>query len=133
MNKLSYILYFLIYSLISYLTDLGFSYTNGFEFLWGSIVCALISGIIGNIIFRLSYDITGILSSICSYNYDERKTTHWKFRLIFSLPVFLFSVTPLCPMVMTPIVHITFIFVSEQCNSWVTQFSDKLLNSLQST
>lgn len=104
-NKFSYIIYFLIYNFISYKTDFGFEYTNGFELLWGSILCAIITGIIGNIIFRLAYDCTGFFDKLCDYNTNERKTKHWKFRMLLSIPLLLFSLTPLCSMAMTPLVH----------------------------
>lgn len=53
------LIYFLLYSIISYKTDFGFEYTNGFELLWGSIVAAFITQLIDITIFKISYDWTG--------------------------------------------------------------------------
>ncbi len=125
MNKISYLIYFVIYSLISYKTDLGFEYGNGFELLWGSIVTALISGIIGNLIFRLSYDWTGFLSALLQHSRAERRSVHWLFRLIFSIPVLIFSLSPLCPLLMTPLVHHSFVYVSGCYNRILNQLIEE--------
>lgn len=124
-----YIIYFLLYSIINYYTDLCFEYSDGFELLWGSIVAAFITWVIDIIIFRIAYDWTGVLSKLCDYGVDERKTTHWKCRVFFSILILIFSLTPLCSMIMTPIVHSSFIWVSEYCNDVMKQISDAMVES----
>lgn len=121
-----YVIYFILFGIISYKTNLGFEYTNGFELLWGSFVVVAVTWIIDTIIFKLAYDWTGFLSELLEYNVDDRKTTHWKFRALFSIPVLIFSLTPLCSVVMTPLVHSTYIWISGQCNNLLTQITDIL-------
>lgn len=121
-----YIIYFLLYSIINYYTDLCFEYSDGFEFLWGSIVAASIVWILDIIIFRIAYDWTGVLSKLCDYGADERKTTHWKFRVVFSIPILIFSLTPFCSMIMTPIIHSSFILVSGYYNDVMKQIEDAI-------
>lgn len=124
-----YIIYFLLYSIINYYTDLCFEYSDGFELLWGSIVAAFITWVIDIIIFRIAYDWTGVLSRLCDYGADERKSTHWKFRVVFSIPILIFSLSPFCSIIMTPIVHSSFIWVSEYCNDVMKQINDAIIES----
>lgn len=126
-----YIIYFFLYSIINYYTDFGFEYSDGFELLWGSVVVAFIIWVIDIIIFRIAYDWTGVLSKLCDYGTDERKTTHWKFRVVFSIPILIFSLTPFCSMIMTPIVHSSFILVSEYYNNIMKQIEDVIPSSFQ--
>lgn len=125
-----YIIYLLIYSVTNYKTNLAFEYANGFEFLWGSIVAALITLIIDILIFKFSYDWTGFLSKLCIFNSDERQKAHWKFRAILSTLVFLFSLTPLCSICMTPIVHTSYIWVSTAYYDIVNQIAKALTSSI---
>ena len=122
-----YIVYLLLYILISYKTDFGFKYTNGFELLWGSIIAALITTAMDAIIFRLSYRWTGFLSKLYDYNAHERKTAHWKFRMIFSIPVLLFALSPLCSMCMTPLIHCSYVWLSVQYNNIIKQITAVLI------
>lgn len=122
-----YAIYFLLYSLINYMTDFGFSYTNEFEFLLGSLIVAIILQAADLIIFRIAYDCTGFLNKLCNYNSDDRKIAHWKFRMFFSLPVLIFSLTPFCSMLMTPIVHGSFLCVLKYYNDIMKQIESAFL------
>lgn len=125
-----YIIYLLIYGIISFTTSFGFEYTNGFELLWGSCITAAITLIIDKIIFKFAYDWTKFFSNLCEYNTDDRKTTHWKFRVFFSIPVLIFSLTPLCSIVMTPLVHSSFVYVSGLYQNLLRQISDAMIASI---
>ena len=122
-----YIIYFLLYGIINYMTDFGFSYSDEFELLWGSLIVALILQVVDSIIFRLAYDCTGFLSKLCNYNFDDRKIAHWKFRMFFSIPVLIFSLTPFCSMLMTPIVHGSFLCVLKYYNDIMKQIESAFL------
>lgn len=124
-----YLIYFLIYSIISYKTDFGFEYTNGFELLWGSIVAAFITQLIDITIFKISYDWTGFLSKILKYSGNERKTTHWKFRSLFSIPVLIFSLSPLCSMCMTPLIHFSYVWLREYFYETINQISEGIISA----
>ena len=130
LSKITYIIYFSLYSFISYKTNFGFKYSDSFELLWGSIVAALISGWIANIVFKLSYYLTGRFDVILDFNYDERKSAHWKFRFLFSFLVLIFTFTPFCNKIMTIIVHTSYIYITNfLINNW-NQFIDRLVNSI---
>lgn len=133
MEKLFYFFYFTVYTIASYTTEFGFDYSSGIEYAWGFLICSIVLTIIDAITFRIAYSCTGFLSLLLDYTASERRIFHWKIRAIFAVIIFLISLHPVSRTIMTRLVHVTFIFASEQCNSWVTQFSDKLLNSLQST
>lgn len=131
MKYFSYLIYFSLYSFMSYKTNFGFEYSNGFELLWGSLLSAFISGIIANIIFYISYDLTGWLSILCDCTKTERKSLHWKFRLVFSFFVFIFTVTPFCSMIMTPLVNITYTFFLAHYNNLIDDIKFQILDTFK--
>lgn len=130
LSKSTYIIYMFLYSYVSYKTDFGFEYTNGYELLWGSIVAALISGWFANILFKLCYYLTGRFSMLLDFNSEERRSVHWKFRFFFSFLVLMFTYTPLCNMIMTLIVHASYTYIANfLTNSW-NQYIDTLVDSV---
>lgn len=130
LSKLTYLIYFSLYSLISYKTSFGFEYSDYVELICGSIAAALISGLIANIVFKISYNLTGFFSALLDFNSDERRSAHWFFRLLFSIPVLIFTLMPLCSMVITPIAHITSVFVKNYGLNLKDQIIDTLTNSV---
>ncbi len=123
----AYIIYFLIYSFISYKTDYGFEYSTGFEYAWGFLLCSVISTVIDNIIYRLSYSWTGFFSDLCGYTSEERRKTHWKIRSLFAFIVLVITLTPLCSIVLTPVVHSSYILISDYCHTFFNRIINILL------
>lgn len=119
----------LIYYIVSCATEFGFEYSNGFELLWGSIVTAFITQLLDVAIFKISYKQTGFLSKILKYSGDERKTDHWKFRALFSIPVLIFSFSPLCSMCMTPLIHTSYVWLREYFYDTVNRISETIISS----
>lgn len=124
-----YIIYMAIYFVVSGATEFGFEYSNGFELLWGTIVTALVTQIIDFFIFKIAYDWTDFLNRLFKYNVDERKTTHWKFRALFSIPVLIFSLSPLCSICMTPLVHTSYIWLREYFYETINRISETIISS----
>lgn len=120
----------LIYYIVSCATEFGFEYSNGFELLWGSIVTAFITQLLDVAIFKISYKQTGFLSKILKYSGNERKTTHWKFRSLFSIPVLIFSLSPLCSMCMTPLIHFSYVWLREYFYETINQISEAIISTL---
>lgn len=129
MNKFLYIFYFTLYSIISHTTDYGFDYNNAFELMWGSALVALISSIIENIIFKISYKLTGSTSILLSHNKEERRVTHWIFRTILASLVLLISITPLCSKILTPLVHSTYEILSSYFHKLLNEISESIINA----
>ena len=127
---MSYIIYVLLFTIVNYKTNLGFDYNSGFELLWGSIIATLILKIIGDIIFRISYKMTGDISKTFKHNKENRRSLHWKFRLILSLLVLIFSLTPLCSLIISPLVHNSYEYITKLLIGYYNYFEEQLVNAI---
>lgn len=125
-----YIIYVLIFCVISYKTDFGFKYTNGFELLWGSIVVALITMIIDQMLFMIAFDWTGFLSKLLMFTSYDRKNAHWAFRACLSILVLIFSLTPLCSILITLLVHSSYLWVLNIYYNLLKQSTDAITTAI---
>ena len=110
-----YLVYVLFYLVINQITDFSYNYNNGFEYLIGAFVVALVMYLIEKLIYKVAYDYTGVLYkiSIIDGSY-EGKNVHWFIRAILMAIVFLISLTPIPSMLITPISHDIYLYLQEQ-------------------
>ena len=96
----------------------------------GILVTTILMNILDNIFCEIAYRTTGFLSRSCGYNSSDRKMVHWFIRVILYIVVYVISITPLCSIILTPVVqYFTREFI-EWFNKSTTDFSNTLLDSV---
>ena len=100
------------YMLVSYKVNLSFKYDNSYEFFVGMIVTTVLMNILEFAIYRIAFDRAGR----CYGDSSDKKIYHWFVRVGLILVVYLISLTPLCDVILTPIV--------KDCTQW----SVKMMN-----
>lgn len=100
------------YMLVSYKVNLSFKYDNSYEFFVGMIVTTVLMNILEFAIYRMAFDRAGR----CYGDSSDKKVCHWFVRVGLILVVYLISITPLCDVILTPIV--------KDCTQW----SVKMMN-----
>lgn len=108
-------MWFIIFMVLSGVINWQFDYENGFEFLVGTIVVALISNIIDYIVFRRAWKLTGNLKRYGMIDSSEMSSTHWKLRVFFISVFVIISISPLGKIIITPITHQCYLFVCKLC------------------
>lgn len=98
-------MFFAIYAYLSLIVNLRFDYDDGLHLIVGTIVTTIILNIIDILVFKLAFDIAGSIKHNFYLDGGETKTVHWFFRALFVLIVYLFSLTPVCKVVVTPVVN----------------------------
>ena len=94
----------LFYAYLGYIINLTYEYSNDFEFLVGIGVVTVIMNILDQLFVIIAYDLTGRVLHGGSPS-SERKIFHWFIRVILYIIVYLISISPLCNILITPIVH----------------------------
>ena len=92
--------------------NLSFKYDNSYEFFVGMIVTTVLMNILEFAIYRMAFDRAGR----CYGDSSDKKIYHWFVRVGLILVVYLISLTPLCDVILTPIV--------KDCTQW----SVKMMN-----
>lgn len=120
-----YLVYVLFYLVINQITDFSYNYNNGFEYLIGASIVALVMCLIEKLIYKVAYDYTGVLYkiSIIDGSY-EGKNAHWFIRAILMSIVFLISLTPIPSMLITPISHDIYLFLQEQLTTTSNELTE---------
>ena len=88
------------YMFVSYQVNLSFKYDNGYEFFIGTIVTTILMNIVDFAIYKIAFDRAGA----CNRDSSEKKVAHWGIRFALIVVVYLISITPLCDIILTPIV-----------------------------
>lgn len=94
------------YMLVSYKMNLSFKYDNSYEFFIGMIVTTVLMNILEFAIFKIAFDRAGR----CYGDSSDKKVCHWLVRVGLIVVVYLISLTPLCDVILTPIV--------KDCTQW---------------
>ena len=129
-NYWATILLQLAYAYLGYKINLEYKYNDRLEFLIGILVTTILMNILDNIFCEIAYRTTGFLSRSCGYNSSDRKMVHWFIRVILYIVVYVISITPLCSIILTPVVqYFTREFI-EWFNKSTTDFSITLLDSV---
>lgn len=120
-----YLVYVLFYLVINQITDFSYNYNNGFEYLIGASIVALVMCLIEKLIYKVAYDYTGVLYkiSIIDGSY-EGKNAHRFIRAILMAIVFLISLTPIPSMLITPISHDIYLFLQEQLTTTSNELTE---------
>lgn len=103
-DLLSYCLW-LFFILIINTINLPFVCRDGFEYLTGTIISSIILMVIDFLIFKIAWKLTQNWIIITKANSNESSHFHWICRCILAIALFGFSFTPLCSLLLTPIVH----------------------------
>lgn len=123
-----YFVYMLIYYVLNYNTNFSYSSQNGIEYLIGVCLVALLSQLTELLIYRVAYKFTGLLYYTATISGEhEGKTVHWFVRAFLMLLIFLFSLSPLPEMIISPLSHNIYLYFEEQ----VQLFSNSIVQSLQ--
>lgn len=118
------------YAYLGYKINLEYMYNDGMEFLIGILVTTILMNILDWVFFVIAYNLTGYFSRSCGYDASDRKMVHWLIRVILYIAVYIISVTPLCSILLTPVVQYFTKELVECFNKNTTDFSNALLNSL---
>lgn len=117
----------------SLITSLNFNPTSNLEFFFGTIIAALIFSIIESCFSFISYRCTNFLKVISSASKYEEDCIYWIIRSILTLSLCIFSFTPICPLVMTPIVHFIYsqarLLYFEACNYFFNAVQDSIFKN----
>lgn len=118
------------YAYLGYKINLEYKYNDGLEFFIGILVTTVLMNILDNLFYVIAYRATGFFSR--SYGYDslDRKMVLWFVRVILYIVVYIISVTPLCSIILTPVVQYFTMKFIEWFNKSTTDFSNALLNSV---
>ncbi len=93
-----------------------------------TLVTTILMNILDNIFCEIVYRTTGFLSRICGYDGSDRKMVHWFIRVILYIVVYVISITPLCSIILTPVVQYFTRELIEWLNKITTDFSNALLD-----
>ena len=119
MDKIAIGILQIFYAYLGYKINLTYEYRDGFEFLIGIVVVAVIMNILDQLFVIIAYDLTGrVLHGGCPSS--ERKIFHWFIRVILCIIVYLISISPMCNILITPIVQDCTQMVIEWLN-WKTK------------
>lgn len=129
-NNLGSFLLQFAYVYLGYKINLEYRYNDGLEFLFGIAVTIILMNILDWLFFVIAYKLTGFFSRSCGYDSSDRKLLHWLIRVILYITVYIISLTPLCSIILTPVVqYFTKVFI-EWFNKCTTYYSNALLNSI---
>lgn len=118
------------YLYLGYKITLTYEYEDGFELFVGMIVTDILMNVLGWSFYLIAYKITGAISVIADYDGSKRKVMHWTIRIVLYVIIYLLSMTPLCSMILTPIVHDCTQMILEWINGKSTEVSERILNIL---
>lgn len=99
-------IFYLCYAFVSHQVNLSFKHDNIFELYTGAIVTIILMNILEFMIYKIAFDRTGR----GHYDYSEKKMVHWGIRFALMSLVYIISLTPLCDIMLTPIV--------KDCTQW---------------
>lgn len=108
--------------------NLGFDYDDVWHFIVCTIATAVILSIVDAIIFKLAFNITGRAKQLLMLHVEESKNVHWFFRALFILVIYIFSLNPVCKIVITPVVNISYDIVEEKYKNAESNIIKKLDN-----
>lgn len=126
-----YLIYKIIYHIVSENTDFDYGYANAIEYMVGIILVSAVTCIIDKVLYKISYKATGSLyasGAICGKK--EGKDAHWCIRAVLVIFVFLISLTRLPEMIATPIVHGVSDLVVNLYYSLLNNFLKDILQSI---
>ncbi len=103
-----------IYAVLSLKINLEFYYDDVWHLIVGTIVTTVILKIIDIIIFKLAFNLAGDIKRSFALDGSETKTAHWFFRALFVCMVYIFSLTPACKIIITPIVNCAYNYAEEK-------------------
>lgn len=82
------------------------------------------------LIFRqLAYGLTGKMSSDFGYDSTRRKAVHWIIRLLLFITFYILSETPLCSIILTPLVQ----YCTKEILEWYSNITAEITNTLVSS
>lgn len=129
-NYLGTVLLQIAYAFLGYKINLNYKYNDDMEFLTGILVTTILMNILDWLFFVIAYKLTGFFSRCCGYDSSDRKGVHWLIRVILYIVVYIISITPLCSIILTPVVqYFTKEFI-EWFNKSTTDFSNALVDSV---
>lgn len=120
------VFYFVVSSMINIL----FEYENGIEYMIGTIIGYFILEVLEVVIRKKAYRMTGQITSDTYCNKFYKSSTHWKFRVLMILGVYAISLTPLCNIAMTNLVHSSTQMIVDSTNAWIQDFSNDVVEVL---
>ena len=103
-----------IYAALSLKINLEFYYDDIWHLIIGTIVTTIILKFIDTIIFKCAFSLAGAIKHSMALDSGETKTVHWFLRALFVFMVYIFSLTPACKIIITPIVNCTYNYVEEK-------------------
>lgn len=103
-NNFFIVLLQLAYAYLGYKINLQYKYNSGTEYLVGIIVTIILMNVIEQICFLIAYNLTGMFSNGGLIDRSERKGMHWVIRIILYIIVYIIAITPLCSILITPLV-----------------------------
>lgn len=132
LNLLCALLCQILYAYLGYKISLEYKHNNIIEFLIGILLTTLIMNILELIFRQLAYGLTGKMSSAFDYDSTRRKAIHWIIRVLLISTVYILSETPLCSIILTPLVqYCTSEFL--ECFSNITaEITNTLVSSIES-
>lgn len=116
----------ILYAYVGYKINLQYNYTNVCELLVGVAVTTIIMSILEFIFSRIAYKLTGSVSRNCGLDSSERTLIHWTVRILLLVSVYIISITPLCSILITPLVQ----NCTKSILNWYKGFTDDLTNTL---
>ncbi len=127
-RKIGYILGTLLqlfYIYLGYKINLSYEYKDGFEFLVGIFVTTVIMNLLDWGAYLIAYSAVGRLSI---HDSAEMKVMHWIIRIGLYGILYLISITPLCSIIITPIVKDCTRIVMEWIEGTTNEMSNGILN-----
>lgn len=129
-NSFEIILLQLAYAYLGCKINLEYKYSDVWEFLCGIIVTTILMNILDYTFYKIAYSITKTFSIICDYDSSDRKLIHWRIRVLLYIIVYIISITPLCSIILTPIIQ----YLTKESMQWfngrITDFSNALKDSI---
>lgn len=129
-NSIFTILLQFAYAYLGYKINLSYEYSSSFEFIIGIAVTTLLMNILDHFFTLIAYDFVGHLSKKERYDKSKRKVAHWFIRVILYIIVYIISMTPLCSILITPLVQFCTKKFMEYGNNFLNCISNELTNSL---
>lgn len=126
-----YLIFFLIYFLLSTFTSFGFTASNGVEYLVGAFTVTIAMAIIEKLVYRSSYTIVGNMYSTGVISGSEAgRNAHWFIRMFLWLAVFAISLTPLSDILLSPVIHWIYPALAEKYHAWLQLIIDSFMSNI---